>query len=130
MTTPKPKPEPKAEPKQAIDLTRLVRCIEEVEGGQWNWPGGRLRITRAFWDDHGRPYHYRQATDSTIAYLVAERGLASISEHLVKHELEPTVALLAKCWNQGVAGAMQDPKGTTDYMERVNNLYRDKEFSP
>lgn len=116
---------------QPIDLHRLIRCLEEVEGGQWNWPGGKLRVSRAFWHDHSLPlYNYRQSTDPTIAREVVSRGLTHYIGELTRMGHEPTVQLLARCYNMGWNGAMHDPKAKSEYAERVNNLYTDKGFNP
>ena len=115
----------------AIDLHRLIRCLEEVEGGQWNWPGGKLRVSRAFWDDHRLPlYNYRQATDPTIAREVVARGLTHYIGQLNHLGHEPTVWLLAKCYNRGWNGAMGHKDERSEYADRVVNLYNDKGFSP
>lgn len=116
---------------QPIDLHRLIRCLEEVEGGQWNWPGGKLRVSRAFWHDHSLPrYNYRQSTDPDIAREVVARGLTHYIGELTRMGHEPSVHLLARCYNMGWNGAMHDPKAKSEYAERVNNLYTDKEFNP
>lgn len=123
-TQPKPKTQP-------IDLHRLIRCLEEVEGGQWNWPGGKLRVSRAFWHDHSLPiYNYRQATDPAVAHEVVARGLTHYVAELTRLGHEPTVQMLARCYNMGWNGAMHDPKAKSEYAERVNNLYTDKDFNP
>ena len=124
-------PKPKAQMAQAIDLHRLIRCLEEVEGGQWNWPGGKLRVSRAFWHDHSLPlYNYRQSTDPTIAREVVARGLTHFVSELTHLGHEPSVHLLARCYNIGWNGAMHDVNAKSEYAERVNNLYLDKEFNP
>ena len=123
----------KAQPQMAsaIDLHRLIRCLEEVEGGQWNWPGGKLRVSRAFWHDHSLPrYNYRQSTDPDIAREVVARGLTHYVGELTRMGHEPSVHLLARCYNMGWNGAMHDPKAKSEYAERVNNLYTDKDFNP
>ena len=114
----------KAEP---VDLHRLIRCLEEVEGGQWNWPGGKLRISRAFWHDHGKT-GYIHACDPTKARETVARGLAKYVHDLAGSDVEPSVQLLARCYNMGWNGAMHDPKAKSDYAERVANLYFDPSF--
>jgi len=128
--TPDNKPEPKAKPAQmaqAIDLHRLIRCLEEIEGGQWNWPGGKLRISRAFWYDHGKS-SYIHACDPTKARETVARAFAKYLHDCEQFKIEPTVKFLARCYNLGWNGAAHDPEAKSDYADRVANLYYDPSF--
>ena len=122
--TPEPKPEPKPE---VVDLHRLIRCLEEIEGGQWNWPGGKLRISRAFWHDHGKS-SYIHACDPTKARETVARAFAKYLHDCEQFKIEPTVKYLARCYNLGWNGAVHDPKAKSDYADRVANLYYDPSF--
>ena len=129
--TPEPKPEPKAKPAQmaqAIDLHRLIRCLEEIEGGQWNWPGGKLCISRDTWYDAGSKKSYIHACDPTVAREVAARLLTIADAYLRKHDIEPTVKLLALRWKHGLEGMIRHKDDKSDYADRVANLYYDPSF--
>jgi hypothetical protein len=132
MTTiPDSKPEPKAKAvakAETIDLHRLIRCLEEVEGGQWNWPGGKLCISRDTWYDAGSKKSYIHACDPTVAREVAARLLTIADGHLRKHDIEPTVKLLALRWKHGLEGMIRHKDDKSDYADRVANLYYDPSF--
>lgn len=115
---------------QPINLHRLIRCLEEVEQGQWNHVGGKLCISRALWHDHGGRFNYRQASDPSVAREVAARALTHYIAELLALNHEPTVQMLAKCWNMGWSGAMGHLQAKSDYAERVNNLYTDTTWEP
>ena len=110
------------------DMRRLVRCLEEVEGGQWHHPGGKLCFTHGTWQSHSK-LPYIQACNPTVAREVAATVLIHHEARLLKEERVPTVRTMALCWRYGYDGA----KATQDkekYGERVANLYADKEFNP
>ena len=53
-----------------LDLPRLLRCIEAVEGNPWWKPGGRYGFTEGTWRDYSR-YPYRMAQRPERAQEVA-----------------------------------------------------------
>ena len=110
------------------DMRRLVRCLEEVEGGQWHHPGGKLCFTHATWNANSK-LPYIQACNPTVAREVAATVLIHHEGRLLKEDRIPTVRTMALCWRYGYDGA-QTTQDKEQYGERVANLYNDKEFKP
>jgi len=110
------------------DMRRLVRCLEEVEGGQWHHPGGKLCFTHGTWNAYSK-LPYIQACNPTVAREVAATVLIHHEGRLLREDKVPTVRTMALCWRHGYEGALAH-KGKSDYAERAENLYNDKEFNP
>lgn len=132
MTTPtdvKPAAAP-AKEQRYTDLRRLVRCLEELEGGQWHHPGGKLCFTHGTWQTHSK-LPYIQACNPTVAREVAATVLIHHEGRLLREEKVPTVRTMALCWRHGYEGMLHHkPNPKDDYAERAENLYNDKEFNP
>ena len=77
------------------DMRRLVRCLEEVEGGQWHHPGGKLCFTHGTWNAYSK-LPYIQACNPTVAREVAAELDAGVQESLADvRELRRRVGYLS-----------------------------------
>ena len=107
-----------------LDVPRLLRCIEAVEGNPWWKPGGRYGFTEGTWRDYSR-YPYRMAQRPERATEVATTVLLDTLRRMTNDRINPTVYLLAVRWRWGYQGMISRLHKNDDYGTRVSNLYHD-----
>lgn len=134
---------------KSVDLSRLLRCIAEVETGNndskigRNGERSRYQIKKNVWYQHC-PYIYTnndagQAGHET--YCKGKLATQVAMDHLIwlnsniPHDLFSERLFrqypLAACWNGGLSvwrGRL--PTSVANYATRVTNLYDDKTFHP
>ena len=134
---------------KSVDLSRLLRCIAEVETGNRDWVVGRngersrYQIKKSVWYQHC-PYIYTnndagQAGHETyckgkLATKVAMDHLTWLNTN-IPHDLFSEHDFrqypLAACWNGGLAAWRGNMlTSVANYATRVTNLYDDKTFLP
>ena len=94
---------------------------------------GKYQMKASAWADanaqlkaEGRPtYSWLQWRDATAQDMVASAYLRCLRRRLLSLGIaNPTPAVLALCWNRGVAGAHDLGWQPNDYAFRVANLFR------
>lgn len=110
-----------------LDLPRLLRCIEAVEGNPWWRPGGRYGFTEGTWRDYSQ-YPYRMAQRPERANEVATTVLLDTLRRMNNDRINPTIHLLAVRWRWGYQGMIHRLHRHDDYGSRVANLYHDPSF--
>lgn len=111
-----------ATPALALDDTRLLAAIAEVETG---------RNPQAIGPAGERGMH--QLTPAVRRqFRNARNYLAHIKVRLAAHGIPVTPRTIALAWNGGAGATIRDtvPQRTRDYAERVTNLYTDRNFHP
>jgi hypothetical protein len=110
-----------------LDYSKLLRCIEAVEGNPWWRPGGRYGFTQGTWYDFSRQ-PYRNAQKPERAKEVALDVLLDTVRRLTNDQLQPSPYLLAMRWRWGYQGMIYRLHRHDDYATRVSNLYHDPSF--
>jgi hypothetical protein len=111
----------------AIDLDRLIRCIEAREGARWSHPGGALQFTRSTWSEFSTD-PYRRASQPDKARQIARKALFLAIQRMGQDGIRPSVWLLALRWNCGYDGMLKRMREPWSYAEQVHNLYYDDTF--
>lgn len=126
---------------QAKSDATLLNAIGDVETGHLadqrkavgkHGERGKYQMKASAWSDanaqlktEGRPtYSWLQWRDATAQDMVASAYLRCLRRRLSSLGIaNPTPALLALCWNRGVAGAHDLRWRPNDYAVRVANLF-------
>ena len=109
----------------AIDLDRLIACLEQKEGG--SGLGGPLCIKAATWYEHtSEPYWFSK--DEFLCRFVGKLVLQRTIERMRRQGLRVTVGRLACRWRWGYAGMLGRLNSPDTYSQHVSNLYFDAAF--
>jgi hypothetical protein len=109
----------------AIDLDRLIACLEQKEGG--SGLGGTLCIKAATWYEHtSEPYWFSK--DTFLCRMVGKLVLEATIERMQRQGLRVTVDRLALRWRWGYAGMLGRLNRPDTYSQHVRNLYYDADF--
>lgn len=110
---------------KSLDLSRLLRCIAEVETGNHDNLVGtcgsrsRYQISSVVWYQHSQ-LNFNKYCSADYADAVAREHM----EWLYKHHPNKSVFHLALAWRFGLRGSQNDlPDYALDYGHRVAALY-------
>lgn len=123
----------------SLDLTRLLRCIAEVETGNRpnvrgpNGEVGRHQLNRLVWKQHTKIPFASWSGDEDFTDAIAWRHIRWLERNLKPHFDMPYT--LAYCWRGGLASwnrarrTGHQNRLYSDYAQRVSNLFHDESFA-
>lgn len=115
---------------EQLDVDRIIRVLEEIEGSSWDRPGGRLCWTTGAWKDETRlPYllSQRKAQSDYMAKQRIDRWV----HYLRKYKVPVTPLIIFECWRHGLTGGMRrvwKQNRPSDYAQRAAALMADPTF--
>lgn len=107
--------------KRTLDVSRLIDCIAQIEGGKPNALGGRCCIGAGAWYDR-TVISYANSRFPEQAEPIYALHLRWIMESLEAQGIRPTPAICGECWRYGLQHYL-DTRRASDYGRRVANLY-------
>jgi hypothetical protein len=109
-------------PALAVDVTRFLWAIQQIEGHSWSDPGGAYAIQRGTWRQHTR-MPWALASDKQHADYVGRLHLAWLGRSLARDGWPVNAYTLGGAWRWGLEGFKERAAvGRVEYGERVWNL--------
>jgi len=105
-----------------INYDNLHWAICQVENGSPRALGGVPCWTQALWCE-AVSLPYECSTDPQLNEAMTKCQFLRYADMLEREKVVPSIWLLAECWNKGFSGKLTK----TDYGQRVENLYYDRE---
>lgn len=112
-----------------IDLSRLLECLAEIEGGSATEVGGRVCCSYKVWEDRAPNLSYLLSANETAATPIFMAQLRWIVETLPKYKVPVTPESIATTWRFGIGKAAK-LHGKSDYGQRASALMSDHSFKP
>lgn len=112
-----------------VDFDRVIRVLEQLEGGKWDAPGGGLCWTQAAWASETKlPYILAQRRPQSC--IIARQRLERHADYLRRFGVPVTATILCESWRHGLTGALKRWKHAkfSAYAQRGWSLYDDKDF--
>lgn len=107
-----------------IDVERMIEAVCQIEGGEWNKPGGRGCIGYAAWSQHSH-YAFQLSANREYAIPVYLKHIEWIIKFLPVHGINVTPASVYLAWRRGLEGAVLLLKhgAMPEQAVRCENLY-------